>query len=682
MKRMPATFVLFLAANMLMFHVPRAFAAAQGHDAFKFSAHPRLKHVVPNAPDVADNTVAINNSTLISRAKQVLAHPCDIPSLEGQWIFYYGCPKHNCSLALKNGKHVCPRCGQEYEDERTRLAYVSIRYNQIDDDLLTLAKAWHITRRSEFAAEVYRVLERYAAIYPNLERHDRWGMRGALAVTGGKRFCQSLDEAIGIIKLAKAYDLVCDSGIIDDATRSFIEQNLFLDAIESIYRFYPLYDGRNNHMTWYNAAAAVVGAVLGQADLLNKAINGAKGLRYQLSECVSIEGLWCEGTFAYHYYALDAIVETIQAALACGLDLTDIQALRKLFLLPLSLAYPNGQLPAFNDGDIAFLGQFRRFYQFGAETWDDQHLDVFARTEKLPQVGSAAYEDAGLAYLRRGRDENAVAAVLDFGRHGGHHGHPDKLNLMLYALGREIFPDPGRLTYHCPEHETWTRQTVAHNTVVINQQSQLPTAGTLLRFAVGEHFDTAVVESLGAYRGVTLRRALALFDNALVDILHVQCDNEVAIDWALHGQAQLTTSQSLQPRNEPIHVAAGYQHLTELKQGELREDFHADWRLEDARFLRTRLLSGDKTEVFTGNGIGYELNSKVPFLMLRGKAKKTFHVALHDLSGNAGSIREARCFTHEGDVCVAARIDDVPWVVRWNVNGDGKRLEIENSDVK
>ena len=44
-----------------------------------------------------------------------------------------------------DGKHVCPECGKEYTDERTRLAHITVRYNRIDTDTLTLAKAWHIT---------------------------------------------------------------------------------------------------------------------------------------------------------------------------------------------------------------------------------------------------------------------------------------------------------------------------------------------------------------------------------------------------------------------------------------------------------------------------------------------------------------------------------------------------------
>ena len=52
------------------------------------------------------------------------------------------------------------------------------------------------------------ILLKLADDYPNYpRRHDRWGRTGFWARLGGRRYSQSLDEAVGIIKLAKAYDL-------------------------------------------------------------------------------------------------------------------------------------------------------------------------------------------------------------------------------------------------------------------------------------------------------------------------------------------------------------------------------------------------------------------------------------------------------------------------------------------
>ena len=55
--------------------------------------------------------------------------------------------------------------------------------------------------------------------------------------------------------------------------------------------------------------------------------------------------------------------------------------------------------------------------------------------------------DGGLVVLRQGIGAEAVAAFLDYGQHGGGHGHFDKMNFTLFAYGREWLLDPGRLTY-------------------------------------------------------------------------------------------------------------------------------------------------------------------------------------------------------------------------------------------
>jgi len=613
-----------------------AFASANlAAQPLSFGDHPRLTYTFPEAfaesaplPGSAD---ALERwQKLIRSAEKIVETPIDVPTEGGQWVFYYACPEHNCSLHFRDGKHICPKCGKEYTDERTRLAHVTIQHNAIDGKLLTLAKAWTVSRRAKFAEDVFRVLTRYAELYPKWGRHDRWGRKGLLAVIGGKRHCQSLSDAVGVIKLAQAYDLVHDWEGADKAVHAKIAKGLFREAVDTIYAFYLVYDGRNNHMTWYNAAAATVGAAIGDEAYVRKAVDGKKGLRWQFRNSVAADGLWYEGTISYHFYALQAVVETVRAARAVGLDLTDEPALRKLYLAPLQLAYPNGQFPAFNDGDRMSIAGRRRDYAFAAATWDDPVLKHFAETGEVPRLDSAVYEEAGLAYLRRGTGADAVVAVLDFGQHGGHHGHPDKLNLMLYALGREVFLDPGRLTYRCPEHETWTRQTVAHNTVVIDRRSQLPVPGRLLHFERNDHWDSVVAESATVYPGVVLRRALILFDTALVDFYHVKSAKTATIDWILHGVAELATPGESTDVSEPLGATAGYQHLSDLREAEPSDPFTIDWRLPGGSSLQTHVRTDGSATVVTGNGIGYTLTQKVPFIMLRKRGREArFHVVHH-----------------------------------------------------
>ena len=647
---------------------------------YTFGPHPRLKHVVPDAhatgaPKPGSPEALRKWAGLIRSAEDLLKDPLVVPTEGGQWVFYYACPKHNCGLTLKDGKHTCPKCGKVYADERTRLAYVSMQHNRVDSIAFTLAKAWHVSRRNEFAKEAYRILGRYAELHPTWQRHDRWGRKGVFAVIGGKRHCQSLSDAVGIIRMAKAYDLVRNWDGIDAAGRAKIESDFFRATVESIYAFYSVYSPKNNHTTWFNAAAANVAAALGDSAMLRKALDGPKGLRSQFGASVTAEGLWYEGTISYHFYALRAVEETVRAAQACGADLTAEPALKKMYLAPLQLAYPNGQLPAFNDGDRAFIKGYRRMYAFAAETWDDPELKQFAETGQVQPMPSAVYKDAGLAYLRRGKGDRAVAAILDYGQHGGHHGHPDKLQVTLYALGREIFLDPGRLTYRCPEHKTWTRQTVAHNTVVIDKQSQAPIAGTLLAFERTEHYDAIAAESAHTYPGVRLRRGLLLFDRMLVDVFHVRADGKVTMDWVLHGLAELVAPKGRESVDGPLHTKAGYQHLEELRKTPPGVAADVEWKLGKGKSVRTLLVSDGPGVFYSGTGIGYKLSDRVPFLMVRRTGKEAVFVCVYDSSGDGSLVRNVSITDHEdAETVIEIGLPEDTWRVSWNTRSDGKRI--------
>ena len=646
-----------------------------------FGPHPRMRHVV--AVYAGDSAAATNaRQALILDAERILAAPPEIPSEGGQWIFYYACPTHNATLHLKDGKHACPQCGKVYDDERTRLAYITLQYDRIDHDVLTLAKAWHVTRRDAFAAEIVRVFTHYARHYPGFTRHDRWGRFGILAVIGGRRFCQSLDEAVSIIKLAQAYDLVYDSPVWTPETRALVERDLFQATADTIYAFYLVADGRNNHMTWFNAGVANVAVALGRADLLDKAIHGAKGLRWQLDASVGAEGLWFEGTIAYHFYALQAVIETVHAARAGGWDLSADPNLRRMFLAPLRLAYPNGQLPALNDGDTASIAGYRQFYGFAAETWPQEpRFRQFAETGKVPEQSGELLSGAGLAYLRQGSGDPAVAAILDFGQHGGHHGHPDKLNLMLYTMGRELFLDPGRLTYSCPEYQSWTRQTVAHNTVVVDQESQRGVDGVSRLFKQGDGWSAVVGEASGVYPGTTLRRLLILTDRFLVDVFHVAADRSRILDWVLHGKAPLESSVDVEPMAGTLHDKAGYQHLTDLGAGDVAEPFYVDWMIGSGKRVRTHVNAGGPVRLVTGNGIGYQLTEKVPFILLRREGKGLDCVALHDWTGD-GSLRVTSEADRSGRFHIRVQDGARNWRFAWDAADRPESLEVDVKRVQ
>jgi len=72
--------------------------------------------------------------------------------------------------------------------------------------------------------------------------------------------------------------------------------------------------------------------------------------------------------------------------------------------------------------------------------------------------------------------------LMKYGVHGQGHGHFDKLHFTLFDGGREVVPDYGFARWiniepkfggrYLPENDSYAMQTIAHNTVVVDQKSQ------------------------------------------------------------------------------------------------------------------------------------------------------------------------------------------------------------------
>src|SRR5207249_3020124 len=90
---------------------------------------------------------------------------------------------------------------------------------------------------------------------------------------------------------------------------------------------------------------------------------------------------------------------------------------------------------------------------------------------------SLVLEGQGVAVLRR----NGRYVSVECGPYGGGHGHPDRLQLTLYADGVYWLPDPGTGSYVA--HDLfWYRSTLAHNAPRLNGESQSPGNATCVCF--------------------------------------------------------------------------------------------------------------------------------------------------------------------------------------------------------
>lgn len=195
--------------------------------------------------------------------------------------------------------------------------------------------------------------------------------------------------------------------------------------------------------------------------------------------------------------------------------------------------------------------------------------------------GCTLFPDGGFAVLRSNPTNlQATSCLLTFGPLSSGHTHPDILHFSLYGQGEIVCPDSGLHPYADPLHTNWDQQTIAHNTIVVDQTSHnyacqliggvwrfFEPVGRAQSFDPGNPVKTARATCTNAYAGVTMDRTLTLMNGPYVlDIFRVTSASNRTFDLALHGRGVIQTTPELTATNNTF-TQAGYKELTDLRRG-------------------------------------------------------------------------------------------------------------------
>ena len=568
----------------------------------------------------------------IKYAERIIAEPLNIPTMEGQWPHHYVCKKCGVGLRHVDGKHQCPRCNAVYTgwpyDQVIAGGIHGSNWNKVK----TLGFAYAFTKREEFAEMARKYLLAYVEQYPKFKYHNIYNVPMR---SGGRMLAQTLDEAVSVIPMAWGYDLAYNSPCFTPEDHKAIEDKLFREIAVTILRNDA---GISNWQTWHNAAIAAIGFTIGDHPLIQKAIFGKSGMLFQFQNSILKDGFWFEGTASYHFYSLDALIYTVEAALHAGLDYTHNPAFVSLFDAPLYYVTPELTFPAINDGDVMQLRNMNSYYEWAySRIGKPEYASIAAFSQRkgerpfffgadtLPKIDvlslkSRDFNGIGALVMRQNYKDGRPSAYVhfDYGPHGGGHGHQDKLALNIHAAGKLQAPDPGRLAYAAPMQNAWYKQTVAHCTVAIDGKSQAATTGKLLRFTENDDFCLAQAESTAAYQGVLLHRTVGLCDGVLFDIFDVESATDHDIDLLFHNFG--TWKPNLQAKQvEPPHPAGtkdGYQHIAKQQYAKTDEAWSIDIENQGttARFV---MNAAPNTELFFGEGIANNPPTPCPMVVVR-----------------------------------------------------------------
>jgi hypothetical protein len=595
--------------------------------------------------------------------------------------------------------------------------YAHERHKQNYREMQLAGELWQITGDEKYPRFVRDMLEKYAVLYPTLGAHPQ-----AKNQAPGKLFHQSLNEANWLVATAIAYDCVYDW--LKPAERARFEANVFRPMADwlSVTQAKE-FDRIHNHGTWAVASVGMIGYVMRDTSYVNRSLygtkrNGTGGFLKQLDQLFSPDGYYMEGPYYIRYalmpfFHFAEAVQRQQPALKIYAYRDSI--LKKALYSAVQTTFPNGVFPPINDAsrtmaidapevvvslDLAYDRYGANQNLLGAAKIQGEVVlngsglavakDLASRKD-APRMsfGSVEFTDGpkgdqgGLGILRAGAGTDATMLLMKYGVHGEGHGHFDKLEYVFFDAGREVVPDYGFSRWiniepkfggrYLPENDSYAMQTIAHNTVVVDQKSQNGAKDAVADQVSGErHFFDARSPSVQimsardntSYAGVGQQRTMVLVRDArlpypvVIDLFRLTSGAEHTFDYPVHYRGQLiATNQKYAAnttRQEALGTAAGYQHIWKEATATTDGPVKLTW-LDGARYYSVSTAATPGTEVIFGRtGAGdpnFNLTSE-PMMIVRR----------HGVNGMFASVIEPHGFFSEADERSAdatGRIKDV-----------------------
>ena len=405
--------------------------------------------------------------------------------------------------------------------------YTHVRHKR---NMVVLQKAgvlYQILDDEKYAKYVKDMLMQYEAMYKTLPIHPK-----TRSYARGKLFWQCLNDSNWLVYVSQAYD--CIYNYLSEEERNKLETNLFKPFADYISIGNPqFYQRVHNHSTWGNAAVGMIGLVMDDQELIDRALYGIKDLKLNseekdddggflnkdgkagflanIEEPFSPDGYYNEGPYYQRYAMYPFLIfaeglHNVKPALKIfeykeGVLLKSINAL-------LNLSDANGDFFPLNDGQkgmsyytSALVTAVDISYHFGDKNpgllsiakdqdrvlLDDSGLAVAlgikegkAKPFEKKSINLSDGPDGTQGGVGILRNED-IELVFKYAAQGSSHGHYDKLSYSLYEKGEEVIQDYGLARFvnieqkgggnYLKENKTWAKQTIAHNTVTQNETS-------------------------------------------------------------------------------------------------------------------------------------------------------------------------------------------------------------------
>jgi len=538
--------------------------------------------------------------------------------------------------------------------------YTHEKHKQNYNEMYLAGTLFQITGEEKYAEFIKKMLDQYAEMYPGLGKHPQGKKQ-----TPGRLFWQSLNETVWLLHTIQAYDAIYDWLSEDD--RNNYETNIFNPMVEFFMtECKHEFDLIHNHGTWIVAAVGMTGYVLGNEEYDQQALYGSNkdgetGFLAQLDKLFSPDGYYTEGGYYVRYALWPFFIfaevinnnqpelkiyeyrnQILKKALYSALQVTDTHgafipindALKEKNWLSAELIFATNFVYAHYEQDRQLLYLVNLHDKVSLTGPGLMVAKGLMKDEPIPifKWKSIEYTDGpngdwgGVGILRFGDASDLETLFMKYGSHGLSHGHFDKLTYLFYDQGKEIIQDYGAARFinveqkfggrYLKENTTFAKQTVAHNTVVIDMKSQYNGKRKLSEQnhsekycfnAADKNFQFMSAKENNAYPGVKMHRTMALVNDEkllrpiVIDVFKVDSDEEHVYDMPFYYMGHFidanfeyqpaTTSKTLMGEKN------GYQHLWKDAEAKLNSTMQFTW-WQGTRFYTITSNTENGNEIF------------------------------------------------------------------------------------
>ena len=521
------------------------------------------------------------------------------------WTHYFYCP--DCSVRLRFDRenphqHRCPVCGRVFSGEPYDSAWWGMINAQNSRAVRELAVIWLITGDESYARKAKDILLTYARYYPEYQPHGDIPYNGP-----GRVGAQTLDEANFQRNMVMAVDLLSD--FMTQEELGIIRDRMLLPAAEFLmeHRVRQVH----NHEIFVNSAIAMIGILFDRKDMIHAAMDEKYGLLYLLEHGIQKNGMWFEGSFGYHFYALEGFLQLEKMALHTSYSHLNHPAYRRMLNILADYLEPGGGVPMLNDTNFEHLETLKLLYEFPYRELGGDRLayilntyyrdhkrdnqeallygaDAIEKSQFIPVTFHTPVGESGCTIFRS-QDQYLL---FKHDTYGGEHDHYDRLDLSYLACGKPVSRDLGTTGYGAALHYGYYKNSGTHNTLVIGEENQAPVQSLLTYFSQGEDGtifasaesdwtkpytmpDSFVIQqwSQKNYQNLRVTRKIAFRPRYFVEVLEADGvpESETA-DWVWHFSGKSVLPDPGKKLPDDYFVKKPFVHFTEIHAEELKKD--------------------------------------------------------------------------------------------------------------